>query len=159
MTTAKIFTMAAVWAALTATAAATPASAGTVDLGNTADVDIVDIENGADVEVEQHWTISNLKPSTDAISYSPAGTLWEATAAVLLDHGGIPVISGFFARSGTDSYPVLWTVAAPAAVAPGALPPGGSATGKMYFDVTGAPPDSVAFRDADDLVVWQNPTS
>ena len=30
--------------------------------------------------VVQGWTITNLKPSTDAIPYQVAGTLWEATA-------------------------------------------------------------------------------
>jgi len=49
----------------------------------------------------------------------------------------------------------LWGVAAPLGVPPAALPPGGSATGKLYFDVTGPPPDSVAYTaDGTDLAVW-----
>jgi hypothetical protein len=86
------------------------------------------------------------------------GSLWEATATAELADGGIPVIAGFFARSDSDSYPVLWNVASPLAVNPAPLPPAGSVTGKFYFDVTGAAPMSVAYRDVeDDLVEWRTP--
>ena len=134
------------------------AAAETVDLGDTADIDLLDIENGGDHEIDQHWTIGDLMPSTDAIPYRLAGSLWEATATAELDHGGIPVITGFFARSDSDSYPVLWNVAGPLAVNPAALPPAGSVTGKLYFDVTGAAPTSVAFRDVEgELIEWTTP--
>jgi hypothetical protein len=134
------------------------AAAETVDLGGTADVDLVDIENGVDVEIDQEWTIRDLRPSTDAIPYLSRGSLWEATATAELADGGIPVIAGFFARSDSDSYPVLWNVASPLAVNPAPLPPAGSVTGKFYFDVTGAAPMSVAYRDVeDDLVEWRTP--
>jgi len=125
------------------------ASAETVDLGGTADVDVVDIE------IEQHWTVGDLKPSTDAIAYRPAGTLWEATVTSALDNGGVPLISGFSARSGDGNYPVLWSVASPLGIPPNVLPPGGSATGKIYFDVTGSAPTAVAYAvDGADVVVW-----
>lgn len=134
------------------------AAAEAVDLGGTADVDLVDIENGADVEIDQEWTISDLRPSTDAIPYQLRGSLWEATATAELTDGGIPVIAGFFARSDSDSYPILWNVASPLAVNPTALPPAGSVTGKFYFDVTGAAPTSVAYLDAEgELVEWRTP--
>lgn len=127
-----------------------PAAADTIDLGEPADVDIVDIE------IEQHWTVSDLRPSSDVIAYQPAGSLWEATATAELDHGGVPVISGFAARTDAESYPVLWTVASPLGLAPTALGPGGSATGKLYFDVTGAAPTSVVYTvDGEDVVSWQ----
>lgn len=147
----------AVWATL----ALTPATAGaeTVDLGTTTDVDLVDIENGLDIEIEQDWTISDLRPSADVIPFPLAGSLWEATGTVFLADGGVPVIPGFFAGSGDAVYPVLWDAATPLGINPGALGAGGSATGKLYFDVTGPAPTSVAFRDADDLVVWQTPRS
>lgn len=157
MKQSAILITAAVWAAL----AIPPATAGAeaVDLGSTTDVDLVDIENGVDVEIEQDWTVGDLKPSTDAVPYPLAGSLWEATGTVSLTHGGVPVIPGFFAQAGTDSYPVLWSAATPLGINPGALEAGGSATGKLYFDVTGPAPTSVAFQDADDLVVWQTPGS
>lgn len=126
------------------------AAADTTDMGNSADVDLVDIE------IEQYWTVSDLRPSADPIPFRPAGSLWEATATVELPDGGVPMISGFSARSGSDSYPVLWGVAAPLGVSPSALQPGGSASGKLYFDVTAAPPDSVAYAvDGTDEAVWK----
>ena len=125
------------------------AAAETTDLGQTTDVDVVDIE------IEQHWTIGDLQPSSDPIPYQPAGSLWEATATAELPHGGLPMINGFVARGDSASYPVLWAVAAPMGVPPMPLPPGGSARGKLYFDVTGVAPDSVAYTaDGNDLAVW-----
>lgn len=158
MTRSKALGAAAVCALALFAMAPAEAAAETVDLGGTADVDLVDIENGADLEIDQEWTISDLQPSTDAIPYQLRGSLWEATATAELADGGIPVIAGFFARSGSDSYPVLWNVASPLAVNPAALPPAGSATGKFYFDVTGAAPTSVAYLDVEnELVEWRTP--
>ncbi len=142
--------------------ALTPAQAGaeTVDLGDTADVDLVDIEGtadgGSDLEIDQEWTIGDLRPSTDVIPHRVAGTLWEATATVELADGGVPVMPGFFARSAAGDYPLLWEVPSAQGVNPASLPPAGSATGKFYFDVTGPAPTSVAFLDAEgELVEWR----
>lgn len=140
--------------------ALTPAEAGaeTVQLGDSADVDLVDIENGGDIEIDQMWTISDLRPSADAIPHRVVGTLWEAVATAELEDGGVPVMTGFFARSGSDSYPILWNVPSPLGVNPAALPPAGSVTGKFYFDVTGAAPTSVAYLDSEgELVEWATP--
>jgi hypothetical protein len=159
MTRSKALRAAALCALTLLTVAPAQAAAETVDLGGTADVDLVDIENGADVEIDQEWTIRDLRPSTDAIPYLVRGTLWEATATADLVDGGIPVIAGFFAQSDSDYYPVLWNVAGPLAVNPAALPPAGSVTGKFYFDVTGAAPTSVAFRDVEgELIEWRTAT-
>jgi hypothetical protein len=147
----RIRRVAAVAAAaiLTACALAPVASAENVDLGGTADVDPIDIET------EQHWTVGDLMPSTDAIAYQPAGTLWEASVTTTLDNGGVPVISGFSARSDDNTYPVLWQVASPQGIPAGALPPGGSASGKIYFDATGAAPTTVVYAiDGADAFVW-----
>lgn len=128
---------------------AVPAAAESTDLGQPAEVELFEIE------VDQHWTVDGLRPSTDVIAYQPAGTLWEATTSVELDQGGVPVINGFSARSDSDSYPVLWTVASPQGIPPNALAAGGEATGKIYFDVTGAAPTSVAYTvDGEDVAVW-----
>ncbi len=137
-------------AVITGCLLAPAASAETVDLGGTADVDLIDIE------LEQHWTVGNLKPSTDAIDYRPAGTLWEATVTTELDNGGVPVVSGFFARADDADYPVLWNVASTTGIPPNPLPPGGSATGKIYFDVTGSAPSGVAYTAGNgDVIVWE----
>jgi hypothetical protein len=120
-------------------------------LGGTAD-----LVSGSSV---QQWTVSNLQPSADQIPYTPAGSLWEATATNQAVQGGnIPFIPGFDARSQGESYPVLWNVATPQGVNPRGLEPGQSATGKLYFDVTGPAPTGVAFSDGDnDLAVWTAP--
>lgn len=137
-------------ALLAATAAPAPnAHAETVDFGEPTDIDVVDIE------VEQHWTVDELQPSADVLPYRPAGELWEATTTATLDHGGVPLIAGFSARSADDSYPVLWGVASPLGIAPTALPAGGSATGKIYFDVTSEAPSSVVYvLEGTDVAMW-----
>ena len=94
---------------------------------------------------DQQWNVTNLAPSGDRIDYTPVGTLWEATATG--SGAGVPFIPGFSARGGGDSYTVLWGVATPRGVNPSALDPGESVTGKLYFDVTGARPNQVAFSD------------
>lgn len=125
------------------------AHAETVDMGDTTDIDIVDIE------IEQHWTVSDLKPSMDVLPYSPTGKLWEATVTATLDAGGVPIISGFSAHSDDSHYPALWNVPSPLGIPPNPLAPGGSATGKIYFDATGDPPNSVAYTvNGGDVIVW-----
>lgn len=118
-----------------------------------------DLGGQADVGAGQQWTVTALQPSADVIGYQPAGALWEATATATPAGGGVPVVPGFTARSGGgDSYPVLWAVPTPAGINPSALPAGGSATGRLYFDVTGPTPDRVAYtRDGQDTAIWVQP--
>ena len=94
---------------------------------------------------DQQWNVTTLAPSGDRIDYTPVGTLWEATATGT--GAGVPFIPGFSARIGGESYPVLWGVATPRGVNPSGLDAGESVTGKLYFDVTGARPNQVAFGD------------
>ena len=111
-----------------------------------------------DVGGGQQWTVGNLQPSTDAIPYQPAGSLWEATATSQLAGGGIPVIPGFAANSGAQTYPVLWGVASAQGINPASLPAGGSTTGKIYFDVTGGAPNSVSYAvDGQQVANWVQP--
>lgn len=142
----------ALFASATAAASAwgTPAAdadSTQTDLGSPAQ-----LGSGSDA---QRWTVANLRPSSDPIPYQPTGTVWEATATGQFVGGGIPVVPGFSARAGADYYPVVWGVASPEGINPGSLPPGGSTTGKLYFDVTGAVPSSVVYTaDGQDLAVW-----
>ena len=111
-----------------------------------------------DVGGGQSWTVDELEPSSDAIPYRPTGTLWEAEATAQSVPGGLPIIPGFSARAGGVSYPVLWPVPAAEGVNPSALPPGGTAEGKIYFDVTGPPPTAVAYTaNGRDTAVWVQP--
>ena len=110
--------------------------------------------------VVQGWTITNLKPSTDAIPYQVAGTLWEATATDQAIEGSVtPIVSNPNARAKSgETYRVLFGVATPQGVNPATLPQGERTTGKVYFDVTGDTPDSVVYNaGGQDLLVWVQP--
>lgn len=112
----------------------------------------------ADVGGGQMWTVTQLRPSQDSIPFQTDGTLWEATATAAPVNGGVPVVPGFVARGGADSYPVLWPVPTALGVNPSALPAGGTATGKLYFDVVGPAPTSVVYSsNGHDTAVWVQP--
>lgn len=111
-----------------------------------------------DGAVVQGWTITGLKPSTDVIPYTPQGTLWEATATNQAIQGSVqPIVSNLNARTADgQNYRVLFGVATPQGVNPGALAQGDSTSGKVYFDVTGATPDTVVYNaGGHDLLVWK----
>lgn len=144
-------------------AAAGVAAAGAMGMAS-ANADGHQADLGSPVELTdggtvQSWNVGGLQPSGDPIPYVPAGSLWEATATnTAIAGGNMPFVPGFSARGGADSYPVLWGVASPQGVNPSGLAPGQSVTGKLYFDVTGAPPSSVAFgADGRDLAMWVTP--
>lgn len=116
-----------------------------------------DLVNGS---VVQGWTVTDLKTSTDTIPYAVRGTLWEATATDEAVAGAaMPIVSNFNARAENgETYRVLWQVATPRGVNPSTLNQGQQTTGKLYFDVTGAQPDSVVYNDGDrDLLLWVQP--
>ena len=66
-------------------------------------------------------------------------------------------MSNLNARAGDgESYRVLFGVATAQGVNPGALAQGEKTTGKVYFDVTGATPDTVVYNAGGrDLLVWR----
>lgn len=102
-----------------------------------------------DGPVVQEWTISGLRKSTDgAPGYPVAGQLWEATATVHAVAGTVtPVIPNLAAASGSEEhYPVLWQLASPAGLSGATIAEGQSATGKVYFDVTGEAPAMVIYQ-------------
>src|SRR5690349_7114269 len=77
-------------------------------------------------------TVTNLRPSNDAIPYQPAGRLWEATVTIEAIRGGVqPFPDDFNARAANgDNYRDLFQVAAPQAVNPAVLQQGMKETGK-----------------------------
>jgi Domain of unknown function (DUF1942) len=108
------------------------------------------------------WTVSDLRPSSDIIPYPVAGRLYEATASVEADQGAVtPIVSNLNARA-TDgtTYRALYNVATPQGVNPATLSPGAKSTGKIYFDVIGANPNSVVYNDSvQDLLIWTSGAS
>jgi hypothetical protein len=108
------------------------------------------------------WTVTDFRPSSDIIPYPVAGRLYEATATAEAVQGTVtPIVSNFNARA-TDgtTYRALYDVATPQGVDPSALPQGANSTGKIYFDVIGANPNSVVYNDgAQDLLIWSGAAS
>lgn len=106
----------------------------------------------------QGWTVSELRPSSDAIDYQPHGTLWEAAATdEALQGSVIPIVANFSARSaGGQDYPALFSVPTPHGVSPGILGQGEKTSGKVYFDVTGDAPNSVVYQNGgQELLRWE----
>jgi Domain of unknown function (DUF1942) len=105
------------------------------------------------------WGITKPKPSSDTIpNYPLTGQLYEATAGYkALQGSGTPIIPNLNARSADgQNYQVLWQAFAPNGISGATVNQGNSERGKIYFDVTGAPPTQVAYNNgAVDLIIWQ----
>ncbi|RZT07663.1 uncharacterized protein DUF1942 [Mycobacterium sp. BK558] len=153
---------------ITTVLAATAATAGAVlsapiALADNPTPTLVSLGQSAELvngPVVQSWTVSGLKPSSDVIPWHVHGALWEATATNTAVAGTVqPVVSDLNARARNgDTYRTLFLVATPQGVNPSALAPGAQTSGKIYFDVTGAQPDSVVYNDGGrDLAVWLTP--
>ncbi len=104
----------------------------------------------------QEWRVSDLRKSADpAPGYPLAGQLWEATASVTAINGAAtPIIPGFSALSGAGAYPVLWQLASPEGIPGATIAEGQSATGTLYFDVTGADPVAVTYTGGGTPLMW-----
>ena len=97
------------------------------------------------------YTVTGLNPSSDAVPHN--GQLYAATVTVDAPGGwATPLVPMFNARAQSgDNYRVI----ANAPGGPAAAAPGGSSTGKLYFDVVGDVPNSVVYSDGiQDLLVW-----
>ncbi|KAA0101836.1 DUF1942 domain-containing protein [Mycolicibacterium sp. P1-18] len=103
------------------------------------------------------YTVKDLRPSSDRVPVPVNGRLYEATTTAQAVRGSVqPVIPQFNARAANgNTYPVLFQAATPQGLDPQALNQGDSHTGKLYFDVTGADPNSVVVNNgAEDLLIW-----
>ena len=108
----------------------------------------------SDFSSEIGYTVKNLKPSSDVVPYPVAGRLYEANVSTDAVIGTVfPQINDFVARtpSGAD-YRVLSNVST---LSGAPLGPGGTTSGKLYFDVVGDNPDSVIYNsNFEDLLGW-----
>jgi hypothetical protein len=104
------------------------------------------------------WGIADLRPSSDTIpGYPLAGKLWEANAGFKAIQGtSTPIIPNLNARtSDGQNYQVIWQAATTQGISGGTLQQGDVSKGKIYFDVTGGSPTSVAYYNgSQDLLVW-----
>jgi Domain of unknown function (DUF1942) len=104
------------------------------------------------------YTVSNLQPTNVMIpGYTPKGQLWQADVNAQANSGVVtPVVSNFNARTNDNqTYRVISTSPTPDALSPAPINQGGQANGKIYFDVTGAPPTNVVYNDGvQDVLVW-----
>lgn len=158
----KFFTTAVAAAGALAAAGAVTAATASADAGDVAPSTHPigtqgTVENGG---VIQGWTVSDLRPSSDAIPYQPRGTLWEATATDEAIQGAVfPIVANLSARSASgQNYQALFTVPTAQGIAPAALTQGQKASGKVYFDVTGDAPNSMVYQTGgNDLIRWVAP--
>jgi hypothetical protein len=156
----KITTFTSALAATVATSGAIGIISAPITLAETTTQTIGSEGKLVDGNVIQAWTISDLKPSTDAIPYQPIGTLWEATATdEAIQGAATPIVSNLNARTQSgQTYRALFGVATPQGVNPATLGQGEETTGKVYFDVTGDKPESVVYNaGGQDLLVWVQP--
>jgi hypothetical protein len=99
------------------------------------------------------YTVMNFSPSSAAGPHS--GQLYEATLNVVaFDGWANPRIERFVARAESgDGDPVILN--APGGISGAQIPPGGSTTGTLYFDVIGDIPNSVVWNDGTrDILGW-----
>ena len=103
------------------------------------------------------YTVEGLQPSDDVVNAPINGQLYEATVTVDAQQGIVtPAIPFFNARADNgQNYRVLFQAPAPKAISGMTLTQGNESAGKIYFDVTGAKPTTVAYNDAvADRLVW-----
>lgn len=101
------------------------------------------------------YTVDGLGPSTDAVPAQINGQLYEASVTVEAVQGSVmPNVTDFNARAQSGAtYRVLGV-----STLGGPLGPGGTSTGKLYFDVVGDVPNSVVYNDGtQDLMAWISP--
>jgi hypothetical protein len=103
------------------------------------------------------YVVTDLQPSTDSIPYPVAGRLWEATLTVnAFGNWANPVLPRFNARAENgQGYQAITNVFIPTAIQGNAVPPNGTSSGKLYFDVVGVDPNSVVYNDGiRDILAW-----
>ena len=85
------------------------------------------------------------------------GKVWEATATVKAIQGSVtPQIPNLNAVAPNQAaYRVLWQAATPQGISGATIPQGQQSSGKIYFDVTGPPPNTVTLSNGmQDLMIW-----
>jgi hypothetical protein len=104
------------------------------------------------------YTVSNLQPSSEIIpGFTPKGTLYQADIVARSDGGLVtPQVRDFSARGPNgQTYKLVDKVEVPNGLNPAPIAQGSESRGTLYFDVTGAPPNGVAYNDGlQDILLW-----
>jgi hypothetical protein len=120
-------------------------------------------ENLVDGPLVTSYTVSNLQPSNAVVpGYTPQGKLYQADITATANSGTVtPLISDFNARAANgQTYRVIDNEPVPNGISPAPLNQGQQASGKLYFDVTGAPPNGVVYNDGvQDVLIWTTPSN
>lgn len=90
-------------------------------------------------------------------SFTPTGRLYQADVTARADSGTVtPLVSDFNARAAnSQTYRVVDTAPTPGGMNPAPITQGNQASGKIYFDVTGEPPNGVVYNDGvQDVLIW-----
>jgi Domain of unknown function (DUF1942) len=105
------------------------------------------------------YTVTKLLPSGDAVPYPVSGQLYEVTVRANAINGLVtPVVPNFSAQTESgQSYPALAGAWTPLGLNSALLLPGGSSSGKIYFDAAGEAPTGVAYNGAGASLVWSEP--
>ncbi|WP_123029199.1 DUF1942 domain-containing protein [Mycolicibacterium stellerae] len=105
------------------------------------------------------YTVTKLLPSGDAVPYPLSGQLYEVTVRANAMNGIVtPAVPNFSALTESgQSYPALAGAWTPLGFNSAPLLPGGSSTGKIYFDAVGEPPTGVAYNGAGQSLSWIEP--
>ena len=105
-----------------------------------------------------NYTVSNLQPSNMTIpGFTPKGTLYQADIVARSDGGLVtPQVRDFSARGPNgQTYKLVDKVEVPNGLNPAPIAQGSESRGTLYFDVTGAPPNGVAYNDGlQDILMW-----
>ena len=105
-----------------------------------------------------NYTVSNLQPANVTIpGYLPQGQLYQANVTAQANSGAVtPVVSDFNARAASgQQYRVIDTIPVPNGLSPAPILQVNQSTGTLYFDVTGAQPNQVAYNDGtQDVLLW-----
>jgi hypothetical protein len=155
----NVITLATAAMASTAVIALAGAVPATADAATTSFGSAAKITDG---NVVTSYTVSSPTPSSDPINVPVVGKLYSAKVSVQAVQGSsTPSIPFFNARTSSgDNYRVLWQAYAPNGLSGATLQQGGTASGNIYFDVTGAAPTTIAYNDAvQDRAIWGGSSS
>lgn len=103
------------------------------------------------------YTVSNLQPSNINLPVVGAqGQIWQADVTATANSGTVtPLVSDFNARAGDGTNYRVIEEGTPNGLSPAPIAQGAQSSGKLYFNVTGTPPNSVVYNDGvEDVLIW-----